>query len=54
MWWITDVLPGVRTPPQVERAGQDLAEPGIVEHPDFMRIDDVNQSKGHLSRTLDG
>ncbi|MDE0045607.1 MAG: ammonium transporter [bacterium] len=49
VWWVIDVLLGVRNPPQVERAGQDLAELGIVAYPEFMLIDDADHVKGHPS-----
>lgn len=47
VWWIIDALMGVRNPPQVERAGQDLAELGIVAYPEFMLIDEVDHASGH-------
>ena len=47
VWWVIDVLLGVRNPPHVEQAGQDLAELGIVAYPEFMLIDDVDHANGH-------
>ena len=47
VWWIIDALLGVRNPPQVERAGQDLAELGIIAYPEFMVIDDDGDAPPH-------
>ncbi len=47
VWWIIDALLGVRNPPQVERAGQDFAELGIIAYPEFMVIDDDGDAPPH-------
>ena len=50
VWWVIDVLLGVRNPPHVEQAGQDLAELGIVAYPEFMLIDDVEPTRTGIRR----
>ncbi len=47
VWWVIDVLLGARNPPEIERAGQDLAELGIAAYPEFTLIDDADQANGH-------